>query len=229
MYQEITNVITPAVDTLLTTVARFQAISRIAVASGDEIAFDMMLQQASAAIAQFTNRTLAQETVEESFFPARDAYPYQLPGGMSDLMLTRWPVSSVASVVVGPDDSSQELTLGTDFLVRKASGKLVRLGSGGYPVPWLPVKTVVTYTAGYTLPGWPLPSGSVATLPADIEDACIRLLTGRAQNRDRDPLLKSENIPDVGERVYWIPATATGNISPEIADLLDNYRVPVTG
>jgi hypothetical protein len=48
----------------------------------------------------------------------------------------------------------------------------------------------------------------------------------RYAERQRDPLVKSEYIDGVGRTEYILPSS-DGNLSPDVLDILDNYRVPV--
>lgn len=66
-------------------------------------------------------------------------------------------------------------------------------------------------------------------VPDDVEDACLRLLTGRYHGKGRDPTLMESDMPMQGRQRWWI-STSSGQKSglpPEIASMLDNYHVPV--
>jgi hypothetical protein len=170
-----------------------------------------LISAVSAEIAQYCNRTFPLETVLNEFWPARDAYPYQVPGGLNVLQLTRWPVASVASVT----ENGNALVEGTDFRVGKDEGHLFRLDGNAYPCRWPPYALAVTFAGGFN------------PIPPDVQDACLRMITARWIAKGRDPNMKGENIPGVREVQYWIPNTPTGNMAPEIQDILDNYRTPV--
>jgi hypothetical protein len=68
---------------------------------------------------------------------------------------------------------------------------------------------------------------SYAYIPADIEDACLRMIFKAWQTRLRDPTLRVEETPNLGRREYWISTGTEGNFTPDILDILDNYRVPM--
>jgi hypothetical protein len=250
------------------------------------------IAQVSRAIANYCNRVFPVETVQDLCYPERDAYPYQVPGGVRALQLRRWPilpaavklptsadtpsgavlpfasasaivagmpaycatgvsglpasayVSSVASgsatlsapvtadvpagtsVNFGPcvtinDPLGTVTTLvnGTDYQVDAKKGWLIRLSPyTGYPTTWDPVQTTVTYQAGY------------ATIPDDLVDAALRVMTQRWQDRGRDPFLKSQDQPGLGTQTFWIGTRpgVKGVFTEEIAGMLDSYRVPVT-
>lgn len=111
-----------------------------------------------------------------------------------------------------------KLVAGTGYQIDAARGWLVRLNPyTSYPTTWDAVQTTVVYQAGF------------ATIPADVVDATLRMVTGRYTARGRDPLLKSQSQPNIGEQSYWIGTLPSmrGGMTEEVADLLDNYRVPV--
>jgi len=112
------------------------------------------------------------------------------------------------------------LTNGTDYLPDANTGLVTRLDSQtAYPTSWPATQIVAIYQAGY------------ATIPLDIVDATLRVVTGRFVGRGRDPLLKSQEQPGIGHQTYWIGTApgVRGAFTEEVADLLDNYRIPVTG
>lgn len=177
----------------------------------DDTWLTSVIDRASLAAAQYCNRTLVSETVKDQFWPQRDGYPWIIPGGIWPLQLTRWPVSSVSSVV----ENDVTLTVTTDYLLRSAEGQLVRLDSRAYPKKWPAFTIAVQYVAGYQ------------TIPSDLQDAVIRMVKSRWFMRSRDPLLKQEDVPGVYSAAYWVSTGSEGAITPDVADLLDNYRVPV--
>lgn len=178
------------------------------------------ITQASAAIASYCNRVFAVETVQDVIHPERDAYPYQVPGGVAPLQLSRWPLVAVAWVsIVDPPGTTTTLLEGSDFQSDLARGWLIRLNKyTGYPSSWDPVMTTAVYQAGY------------ASIPADLVDATLRLVTARFAARGRDPLLRSEDQPGLGTQAYWVGGMpgVKGAFPQEIAAILDLYRVPVT-
>lgn len=69
----------------------------------------------SAAALNFCNRWLGPQWAVESFWPQRDAYPYQLPEGEFPLQLTQWPVAAAAPNIAGiapPDAPTLSSTAG---------------------------------------------------------------------------------------------------------------------
>jgi hypothetical protein len=164
------------------------------------------------------------ETVQDVIYPDRDPYPYQVTGMLSELLLSRWPVVSVASVTdTVAVNVSNTLVAGTDFVIDAARGWLTKTDPNtGYPTGWSPDQYTIQYTAGYFTPGTDSP-------PADLEMAVLRLVTARFKARGRDPFLKSQGEPNIGTEQYWVGAMPgqTGAFPPDIAATLEKYRVPL--
>lgn len=183
--------------------------------SGTDVRLRRYLTGASVAAAQFCNRVFVVETVKDEVWPQRDPYPYLIPGGLMPLQLTRWPIvaASVSSVI----ENSVTLVDGTDFRVDYDKGQLARLNATTlYPRRW---------------PAWPISAqydGGFDPIPPDVVDAVIRMVRTRWLAKDRDALLREENIPGVREAQYWIATGEdAGNMTPDVIDLLNNYRLPV--
>lgn len=165
---------------------------------------------ASAAIAQHCNRVFQVEQVKDEFWPARDAH-LQVIEGVAPLQLSRWPVQEITEVL----EFGSVLTDGTDYRIDAEDGQLHRLDGISYPRRWLPEAISVTYSAGFD------------PIPPDVQDAAIRLVSARYHERGRDPYLRRKAVPGVSDKEWWIPNGPNGNLTPDIADILDNYRVPV--
>lgn len=208
------SVVTAAPSYDLTTAAIVKSLLGITDTSADAL-LAVLIPQCSAAVANYCNRVFARETVKDIIRIDTDAFPWMLPGGVARLQLSRFPIVSVASVVVGVGSPASPLTVDVDYEVIGSAGQLLRLGQGGNVSQWSTGKITVLYDAGYTI------------IPADIQDATARLVVGRYYEKQRDPYLKVEDITDVSHREWWIPDRDVGNFPPEVADLLDNYRVPV--
>lgn len=124
-------------------------------------------------------------------------------------------IEVVQELAVG---ETQTLVYGQDYSVDSRRGWLIRLNAWtGLAQKWEAVPTTVQYTAGY------------AKVPDDLEDACLRLVTARFRSRGRDPMLVQRDQPGLGPERYWIGQQpgAVGSLAPEIAALVDHYRVPV--
>lgn len=167
---------------------------------------------ASLMAAQYCNRVFPAETITDKVLRRRDSWPRLLPTGAQVLQLERWPLVSVTSVT----EDGTVLVAGTDFTPVGAPGQLIRLDSNGNARSWCVFPLTVVYVAGYD------------PIPSDVEDAVIRMVTRRYLSKGRDPNLKQQNIPGVLEQSWWIATgSESGNMSPDISDILNNYRVPV--
>lgn len=206
----ITTVVEAATDRKLVSVVDVKTELNITTNTDDEW-LGKVIDRASAAASQYCNRVFQVERVRDDFWPQRDGYPWIIPGGLAPLQLSRWPVTEVYEVV----ENAVTLTDVTDYRRRDAEGQLLRLDSTAYPKKWPAFAISAEYSAGY------------ATIPPDIQDAVIRMVKNRWFLRKRDPLLKQEDVPGVYSASYWVSTGGEGAMTPDVADLLDNYRVPV--
>lgn len=221
----VTTVVTPASSYDLTTLANIK--DDLAIPSTDtssDATLARFITEQSALVAQYCNRVFPIETIQDVIYPDRDPYPYQVTGMLSELQLSRWPIVAVTSVTdtvaVGVANT---LVSGTDYQIDAARGWLTKIDPNtGYPTGWSPDQYTIEYTAGYFEAG----SGNP---PPDLEMAVLRLVTARFKARGRDPFLRSQGEPGVGNEQYWIGALPgqTGPFPPDIAAVLEKYRVPL--
>lgn len=176
--------------------------------------------QVSRAIASHTKRTFAPEYVEDAFDIEQDAYPYQTPGGVAHLPLTRWPVLAVQSVVQTPaPGSSQTLVVGTDYRIDMATGMLLRLNPfTGAVTTWEATPVAVRYVAGYGL--YVTEAGTVPasapyaiTVSAAAAFSCAKGVT----YADSSPLTLAASSPAAGQYsvargVYTFNAADAGKV-----------------
>ena len=206
----ITTIITPALSADLVDLDAAKDELKLPASDTQHDAFlTRAIAQVSAAIASYCNRVFAAETV-------RDVILIGLAG--EQLQLSRFPVIAITSAAVSTGSGGQQLlTEGTDYLVDPARGWLIRLGLGGTPTSWYGVPTTVTYQAGYQ------------DIPADLQEASLRLVTARFHQRGRDPTLRSQSQPGLGDQTYWVGNVpgASGPFPEDILAVLDTYRVPV--
>lgn len=174
----------------------------------DDLWINGKLPRASAAAATYCGRILARQTYSQMF---RTDYECSRM-----LFLREYPVTSITSVI---EDGVTLAT--TDYEIEAETGILYRLCSD-QRVPWIGCKVTVVFVAGYVLPG------GVSTLPNDIEDATIALMKSAYMARQKDPALKSYEVPGVVSETYWIagPGDESGNLPPEVTSLLDPHRRP---
>lgn len=169
-----------------------------------------LIDQASAAVATWCDRTLATESVREVF---------QQTSRAECLVLARWPVIALDYVTIsGTAQSLAEVEA-------DESGSLYRLDADGNRIEWPSGRIVVAYSGGYSLPG-----EQGRTLPIDVERAAILLVKSAWFARGRDPMVKSEDIPGVISSTYWIGGLAGGaTLPPDVEGLLSRHRSVAVG
>lgn len=164
------------------------------------------LSWASAALSRECGRVFAAETVQDQIWPDQDQSP-----GSKILSLSRYPLISVVSITDGESALDQD----TDFVIDREAGHLLRM-SGGLLACWSSAPKVVQFRAGFV------------EIPGDLQDAVTRMTRNRFRAKGRDSYLMSENIPGVRDSRWWIATgNEAGNVPPDIADLIDSYRVPI--
>lgn len=182
----------------LTTLATVKEELSITGSDKDDL-LNRWIREASAAIAGYCNRVFGAETVLEAF---RSGYN-------GSLVLDRYPVISMTSIAV--DDTA---LVAADYELDAQTGVLYRLTSDARST-WSGA-VEIAYRGGYEL---------LDALPSEIEQACILLVKGRHFSRLRDPLVKSEEIPNVMSTSYWVGTVGgSSSLPPEIVALLSPHR-----
>jgi hypothetical protein len=206
----LTTVLSPALSPDLVDLDAVKNELKIAASDTEHDAFlGRAIGQVSTAIAGYCNRTFSVETVRDTIFVGL---------GGAQLQLSRFPVIAVTAATVTDGTGGQTLLAeGMDYLLDAPRGWLLRLGTGGVPVAWYITPTTVTYQAGYQ------------DIPADLQQAALRLIAARFHNRGRDPTLRSQSQPGLGDQTYWIGSVpgSHGPFPEEVLVILDAYRVPV--
>ena len=191
--------------------------------TADDTWLAKQITRASTAILQFVNRPIIPQTYQERIFFIDDPWPKPDISNTGVLQLSMWPlVGTNGSVVItNAPDSATPVTLieGLDYRVDTARGQITRLDpSSLYARNWPGYPLLIQYVAGFN------------PVPDDIQDACIRLVKARWFARQRDPMVRQENISGVAEISYWFgngPGSSASNMPPDVAGLLSNYREPV--
>jgi hypothetical protein len=124
------------------------------------------------------------------------------------LWLSHWPVTSITSIVA--DD---ETLTATDYELEDGR-KLWRLDGDDVRTYWSPVKTVITYVGGYSLPNG---------CPNDLAAQCLELVKLKYSAKGRDPLLKVDDVPGVGRQEFWVGSLSDDGIPPDVSAALSNY------
>jgi uncharacterized phiE125 gp8 family phage protein len=206
--RSIVEIVTPAQSELLTTLDRVRSELRISSDADDEVLM-AKIAEASSDIQTAIGKRLPSEEVRETFWhdddvrhrhDLRHSFPSE-----TTLFLSRRSISKLASVAV--DGTTVELS---EVRFDLDAGLLDRLSTDGLPRRWCFGKCViVAYTAGYVLPGT-----AGRNLPPAIEGAAVALVSDYWASRGRDPTLRSESIPGVIERQFWIGAVGEAELLP---------------
>lgn len=206
----ITEILTPAAS--LDLVALLDVKGDLGLlTTEDDLYLQRRVTEMSLAARQYMNRTLPVETLRDSFWPQRDPYPWQIPGGVFPLQLSRWPLVAPPSLVT---ENGATLVAGTDYRADLGLGQLTRIRSAldPYPKPWDALPIVVEYAAGF------------APIPADVAGAVSRAIKAQYFARARDPAIKSQSVSGVYAATYL---SGGGLLPADVCAALDNYRVPV--
>jgi hypothetical protein len=182
------------------------------------------ITEASAAVATYTRRVWRQETVTETFYSAFfmggwGAWgwgwgwrwsPYRRSDGAPNpLVLARYPVSSIISVVA--DGTAFDPT---EYLLDGDKGLLYRWDpDGSIGMAWAAQTVAITYVSGYQL---------TADVPPDVQQACMAMIRQRYFSRGRNPYLRSQTVPNVQEESYWAGPDLSA-LPPETIGLLDRH------
>lgn len=203
-------VITTAPEaTRLTTLERVKSELNITTETTDDL-LAAKIDEASSDIEAHLGRTLNRATLTQTFW----GEPY----GAEYLILDRAPVASITSVAV--DDVVVDAD---EYRLDGRTGQLFRLDSSGYPCVWWWCKSVIVeFVAGYLLPG-----EDDRDLPFAIESAAIALINSYWQARGRDPLVRSESIPGLGDVAYWVGSVGeSGDLPPDVQTKISPFRRP---
>lgn len=139
---------------------------------------------------------------------------YACSADRSGNLLLPWRVKWTVTAVT---EAGVALVAGTDYRLLDG-GELQRI-SGGRPWSWFPdYDLVVTFTAGWTLP---------AGVPAFLEARVIEQVRYLFVGRDRDPGLRSLDVPGVASESYNVPGGSSiseyGLLAP-LERALASYR-----
>ncbi len=200
------EVLAPAASTRLATLDTLKAELGIAD-SAQDAALGRLLDQASTRAVRYVGAPFGREMVRETWRGVRAAGVVlaRVPA------IDQAPPTTINSVVV--DDAA--LDAGAAVL---DGPRLIRL-RGGCLVPWCARTLVVTYVAGYLLPG-----DIGRDLPADVERACLVIATDLHAALGRDPTLRSDSVDGIGSSSWLDPQAGAGALPPQAAEALLPYR-----
>lgn len=192
------SVTTPASSQDLASLASVKTELQITAAT-DDVWLQEKITEASLVIAAYCGRSFGQETITQTF---------RLDDQPLALQLARFPVTSLTSVTEDGD------LLTSDLYEAQVNSGLLRRLSVDSPVAWTASKVTVVYQAGFSLP---------AAAPAALRDACLMMVKARRAARTRDPLIKSEENPDVYKLEYWVGGVSDGGSLYDLKAKLDRF------
>lgn len=208
MLRVITTVLEPADSYDLVTLE--QVRTEIKLTETDDVrdtALSAFISQVSRGISTYCHRVFVLETVRDEFFlGTSDSF-----GELSPLALSRYPVKEITAFTQGGEDVGEDA-----YRLIAVGGRLYRLGTTGAIDTWPSSSAVVEYVAGYE------------DIPADVQEAALRLITMRFKAWGRDPMLIQQDQPNLGSQRWWVGGQAgqNGAYPPEIAGLLEDYVIP---
>lgn len=192
------EVITPAPDTLLTSLATVKSMLNISGTSQD-VNLTSMIQAASDFVKRYCGRDFAKQTIKESI----------VGKGVPDMLLSLTPLVEVTLVEF--DDT--EITdwelydAESGIIQRRARFRSTEFGHTNFdaaPTNYAEKRWHVTYTGGYVLPSW---TGQGArTLPYDLERAVLDMVRSTYAKQGFDGTMKSYKIGDTA--VAWETGSA---------------------
>lgn len=210
----VTKVVTPASSYNLIDLATLKTLLGVSDTLSDAY-LTALIPIVSAGAAQYCNRVFAVETVTDTFLSPRIGYRLQRFGSTPPIQLTRWPVESISSVNETIAGQTSALVLDTDYMLDSLTAQLTRLDALGYPTQWTSSLVAVTYAGG-------LPAN-----PPDIMGAMAAWIKAMRFAQQRDPALRSENLPGVYSASY-VTSMASG-MPVECSSVLDNYKSVLIG
>jgi hypothetical protein len=160
------------------------------------------IRQASSIAAKHCKRVFAKETVTETLRCVRKPF----------VALQRYPVSSIISVTA---DGS--ILASSSYEVDSDRGMLYQL-SGKARISWCYEELIINYVGGYDLLKGANP------LPDDVEKAALELVKAMYHASSRDPAVKSEEIPGVMSKTYYVgELSPDGPLPPLMVQYLEQY------
>ena len=208
----------------LTTTANVKTALKISVSTSDSL-IDFLIPRVTKLIvddcklasdAAGSVPTFARETLRATWYVDPDGYNR----GVDLFLPWRLPVYSIDSVV----EDGNTRTVSTDYVLMSARPGRLRRVSSDTPVDWSPGKIVVVFKAGFDV------TTSLATnIDPVIETAAIEQIKAMLYAANRDPALRSENVPDVAAVSWSVPGgdvMGTDVLLPTVRDMLSDWRKP---
>jgi hypothetical protein len=192
-------------ETKLVSLAEVKSFLGISTSASDTL-LNRMIDAVSEEVDKYLGYPLAEQTVTETLYG--NGRPY--------LFTKYFPVTNISAVSL----SGEALTSGEYLLEEPKTGKIQAVDAIwphalGYSAP----NVSITYTHGYALPD---------DLPSGVSLAVTKAVSLQFRNKDRDPDLKAEIVPEVHEYILTGKgggyAAATGLLTPELISVLTSIR-----
>ena len=194
------TVITPASSNSLAALADVKTELGIS-GNGEDAYLTSLIEQASQIIASFCARG--------TFGAQRLRQTERLTTSPDGVILARDLNLTIVSVTEDGDSlTTDDYELDGSILYRLEGTMRVRWTAG--------TVVVITYDTGYSLPN---------SAPADLKRACIEVTKAAYYNRQRDPLLRSENVEGIGSSSWLDPRAGMEAMPPQAAALVQPYRL----
>lgn len=208
----ISRCVVPAASQALITVD--QAKDELKIAADDTTKDGIIGQhiaQISAAINVYCDRIFVRQGYRDQY---RSNYSTGLCCGVP-LVTRQRPIAVDVGVPVVVVTENGVVLTPSQWEVDEQMGRIYRLDGGGV-AGWGGSPIMVDYDAGYDI------------IPQDIQAAALKAVTSRYSSRGRDPMLRSQTIPDVVAESYWASADSSGVVSSaalpgEVLAVLDAY------
>ena len=189
----------------------YTTVARVALELGvtDETEQNLLafyIEEATDQIKNFCNRDFAYETGIVEKIEGNDTYL---------LYVDRTPLASITSITY-----EGTTIAASNYEIWNAGQGSIRRDDRIFERSYDNDRYIVTYTAGYVLPGT-----SGANLPPAIERACILLVKDMWQSRNREMNVSSERIDGVYQVTYAQGVSGGGvGIPAKVETLLTPYR-----
>ena len=207
----IISVTTPATNRRLTTVERVQGDLGI---TGNDAEIGTAIDEASSRIEAELGYHLALETVVETFRPSHGNYY----NGSSSILLERTPVVEITAI-----SADTGALVDGEWVVDPVNGLVLWVDGAGMATPWRFYTALSVSYSG----GWVMPGDEGRTLPPALEAAAVAYCRSLLSSRDRDPMLRSVEIPGVITRDYYSQNRAGGESSllpPDVSTMLNPFK-----
>jgi hypothetical protein len=208
----ISRVMVPATSTALITLDEAKTALGISLAdTSQDAAITQQIDQVSAAINNYCDRIFVRQTYEDHF---RYVCQWVAPG--KPIRTRQYPIPTdldgVPLLTVTEDGAAIDPTM---WEIDIETGWLYRLNGSNAVASWSGNSIIVDYDGGYD------------TIPADLQGAALDWLKIRRAGAGRDPLLRSETIPDIISQTWATAvdlASAATSIPSSVRDWLSGYR-----